>query len=811
MKAQMQKNKSPRLSWLMVCIFIMISLNGNTQSVPLPTDRGRLKIEKIADIRGGDSLYVVRTDTGTPLRGGSPWIEKKQVQLSSIREGFIRDQSIAGMNSIRLVWFEAWQQAAGYDAYTNFDNPDEVAHCLAMIEKYVNLCSKYGMYCIINFHSKFGAEYDITYAKQMWTVVAEYFKDRTHVAYETANEPSDNFNTWMGDAEMQKHVDIYNLVKNLAPNTMQFVLTPNRLPDSYPTAVNLADKLSSMTTIDWTNTVVGYHLYAGSLNGIRNLHKKYPALPTENNFPANSGANKDPWPGVSLDGDWYTSQTCEKFGLGWFHWAITNDCNCYEGWYANWPLMLQDALNKGWYWQKDTYTSFSEAETHFTIVNDAGDNGSIVIADEGGATCSGGLYVSIPDIDDEIKISIAVPFVGEYEVLIRVRSGNESNPSYYFTNNDYQISINGALVTPVAAEGSISAEIDVDSYYGTLKVSPFALEAGVNYVQIRALSTGQKVDYVRVIALADTDPPSVPLQLRTTNLTSTRAMLTWQAPPADQGVIGYQIFVDGVSKGITTNNSMIITGLLQKTAYNLTVKARDAAGNFSESSQVLNIVTPENIALIKAASASTAISAAYSAAKAVDGNTNTQWRSANNDTDPSIVVDLGAIYTINGVSLLWSTRYAKNYIIRSSTDSLTFTIRRSLAGQDGGYDDHANLNFTAQYIKIDIKGVSEAGLGVYLSELEIYGTFLSTATSEIENPDVNFKVFPNPANNQIFLENIPINSTTSIYTILGKLVYKGIIGKQSYHTIDVSNLEKGVYFIVNEKNQQRITRQIIIQ
>ena len=334
-------------------IFFLLSGSAIAQSVSLPTDRGRLKIIKINDIKGGDSLYVVRTDANTPLRGASPNIEKKQVQLSAIRENFIKDQHDAGMNSIRLIWFEAWQKAAGYDAFTDFSNPAEVEHCLAMLETYVNLCSKYEMYCIINFHSAFDKVYDETYATQMWTIVAAYFKNRTHVAFETANEPSNNFNTWIGNTEMQKYANIYNLVKSVAPNSMQFVLTPNRLPDSYPTAIDLAAKLSTLASIDWTNTVVAYHLYGGSLISIRNLHKKYPALPSENNFPANSGANKDPWGGVSLDGDYYTSQTCEKLGIGWFHWAITNDCNCYEGWYANWPLMLSDALNRGWYWESD--------------------------------------------------------------------------------------------------------------------------------------------------------------------------------------------------------------------------------------------------------------------------------------------------------------------------------------------------------------------------------------------------------------------------------------------------------------------------
>ncbi len=337
-----------------VFLFFFLSGSAKAQSVSLPTDRARLKIIKIKDIKGGDSLYVIRTDANTPLRGASPSIEKKQVQLSAIRENFIKDQHNAGMNAIRLIWFEAWQKAAGYDAFTDFNNPAEVEHCLAMLETYVNLCSKYNMYCIINFHSAFDKVYDEVYATQMWTTVAAYFKDRTHVAFETANEPSNNFSTWYGNSEMQKYANIYNLVKSVAPNSMQFVLTPNRLPDSYPTAIDLADKLSSLGSVDWTNTVVAYHLYGGSLLSIRNLHKKYPALPSENNFPANSGANKDPWGGVSLDGDYYSAQTCEKLGIGWLHWAITNDCNCYEGWYANWPIMLSDALNRGWYWESDT-------------------------------------------------------------------------------------------------------------------------------------------------------------------------------------------------------------------------------------------------------------------------------------------------------------------------------------------------------------------------------------------------------------------------------------------------------------------------
>ena len=489
---------------LLIFIFCFFISNAFSQSVPLPTDRGRLKIVSIPDVKGGVNLKVVRTDANTPLRGAAPMIEKKQTDISSIREGFIQDQANANMNCIRLIWFEAWQQANGYDAYTDFNNPTEVASCLAKLEKYVNYCSKYNMYCIINFHSAYTKVYNESYATQMWSVVAAYFKNRTHVAFETANEPCDNFNTWMQNYEMQKYANIYNIVKTAAPNTMQIVLTPNYLSDSYPTANDLAGKLASLTYIDWNNTVVGYHLYAGSLDGIRNLHKAYPALPTENNFPGGSGAWKDPWGGISIDGDWYTSQTCEKLGIGWLHWAITGDCNCYEGWYANWPLMLNDAQSKGWYWAKDpvgtpSTPGVSEAETNFTVVSNVGTNGAVASGNYGGTTCSNGNYLGIPDAGDEAKIAVTVPSAGDYYVSVRVRSGWTGDASYFINSNAYEIRVNDVTKTFSIVPGSVTSTIDVDSYYGTLKSSPVSLSSGINYIRVKALNSWQKVDYVQAI------------------------------------------------------------------------------------------------------------------------------------------------------------------------------------------------------------------------------------------------------------------------------------------------------------------------
>jgi hypothetical protein len=635
------------------------------QSVALPTDRGRLKIVKIADIRGGDSLLVVRTDANTPLRGASPWIEKKQVQLSSIREGFIRDQSNAGMNAIRLIWFEAWQKGAGYDAFTNFNNPTEVAHCLEMLETYVNLCSKYGMYCIINFHSGFGFVYDEAYATQMWTLVAAHFKDRTHVAFETANEPCNDFALWMGNAEMQKYVNVYNVVKTVAPASMQIVLTPNRLPDSYPTAVDLAAKFESMTTVDWSNTVVGYHLYAGTLISIRNLHKKYPALPTENNFPANSGANKDPWGGVSLDGDYYTSQTCEKFGLGWLHWAISGDCNCYEGWYANWPFMLKDALSKGWYWEKDPFGS---------------------------------------------KDSIA---------------------------------------------------------------------------------------------------PSTPTGLNVDKITGSGCKLTWGASTDDEGVSFYGIFDGDNYLGVALSNSYALSGLKQNTSYAITIKASDAAGNWSNASSELTFKTLENIALNKTAEVSSVSSTNYSASKAVDGNVSTQWRSASSDNNPTISIDLGNFYKLSAIKLSWSSSYATSYSIEISNDGLTYTSIKTLSSQNGGDDEISGLSATTRFVRIKVKTRS-ATTGVYLVSAEVYGDFAwATSASTIESDA--FEVFPNPASSTLTLNNIPENSQLTLLSLNGQVVEKIERTNSNSLVVDLTGFNRGMHLISLKTNSGFIVKKLMVK
>ncbi|HEX6347000.1 PQQ-dependent sugar dehydrogenase [Umezawaea sp.] len=84
----------------------------------------------------------------------------------------------------------------------------------------------------------------------------------------------------------------------------------------------------------------------------------------------------------------------------------------------------------------------------------------------------------------------------------------------------------------------------------------------------------------------DTVAPTAPGTLRTTGKSATSVDLAWTASTDDVGVTGYEVFRDGVRTGTAdgTATSTTSAGLTAGTEYAFTVRARDAQGNLSGSS-----------------------------------------------------------------------------------------------------------------------------------------------------------------------------------------------------------------------------------
>ena len=92
----------------------------------------------------------------------------------------------------------------------------------------------------------------------------------------------------------------------------------------------------------------------------------------------------------------------------------------------------------------------------------------------------------------------------------------------------------------------------------------------------------------------DTEPPSVPANLRTTNITHLAVDLAWDASTDNVGVTSYTIYRDGnllnsVNGTTTTYQDSTVA---PNTSYTYTVEAFDAASNSSGQSAALPVTTP---------------------------------------------------------------------------------------------------------------------------------------------------------------------------------------------------------------------------
>jgi poly(hydroxyalkanoate) depolymerase family esterase len=93
----------------------------------------------------------------------------------------------------------------------------------------------------------------------------------------------------------------------------------------------------------------------------------------------------------------------------------------------------------------------------------------------------------------------------------------------------------------------------------------------------------------------DLTPPTAPTNLSASNISSSGAVLRWNASTDNVGVTGYRIFVQSggtaTQIGTSTGTTFTVTGLAASTTYVFFVRAVDAAGNASAGSNAVAVTT----------------------------------------------------------------------------------------------------------------------------------------------------------------------------------------------------------------------------
>ncbi|GAA4209429.1 hypothetical protein GCM10022252_75960 [Streptosporangium oxazolinicum] len=103
----------------------------------------------------------------------------------------------------------------------------------------------------------------------------------------------------------------------------------------------------------------------------------------------------------------------------------------------------------------------------------------------------------------------------------------------------------------------------------------------------------------------DETPPSVPSELRLTGMTPTSVTVAWDAASDNVGVVGYGVYLNGVSEGDQGGRTKTFTGLTPGLSYNVQVDAYDSKGNRSERAELtvtpINDTTPPDVPVVRVA------------------------------------------------------------------------------------------------------------------------------------------------------------------------------------------------------------------
>lgn len=145
-----------------------------------------------------------------------------------------------------------------------------------------------------------------------------------------------------------------------------------------------------------------------------------------------------------------------------------------------------------------------------------------------------------------------------------------------------------------------------------------------------------------VMTSSDMTAPSVPTNLTATTASASQINLTWTASTDNVGVTGYKIYRNGVYLTSVTGTSYNNTGLAEKTTYNYTVSAYDAAANESAQSSQKSATTWETQVIVDNSDAGFTASANWST-----GTSATDKYGANYRSRPTAAISDPAQWSFN--------------------------------------------------------------------------------------------------------------------------------------------------------------------
>ncbi|MCA6066339.1 M12 family metallo-peptidase [Chryseobacterium sp. RG1] len=308
---------------------------------------------------------------------------------------------------------------------------------------------------------------------------------------------------------------------------------------------------------------------------------------------------------------------------------------------------------------------------------------------------------------------------------------------------------------------------------------------------------------------SDTVAPTAPT-LAASGTTSTSTNLSWSGATDNVAVTGYDVYQGASLIGSTASTSYTVTSLTPSTTYSFTVKAKDAAGNASPSSNTVSVTTlaGSTVSYCSASANNTADERIGNVKFGTINNTSTGTAGYENFTSVSTNVTRGSAYTISVTPVWTSTVYSEAYAVYIDYNGDgDFTDSGELAWSKTGSTTTpatgsitipatATLGNTRMRVMMQYSSVPSSSCGTYTyGQVEDYTlNIVSSGRGDIlDTKDLatDIKVYPNPARDILHISN-SASEDYKIFDMGGKLINSGKLERGS---VNVSSLIKGAYII----------------
>ncbi|PKH49872.1 peptidase S8 [Tenacibaculum sp. Bg11-29] len=383
--------------------------------------------------------------------------------------------------------------------------------------------------------------------------------------------------------------------------------------------------------------------------------------------------------------------------------------------------------------------------------------------------------------------------------------------------------VSGTFTVPSSAVSGATRMRVVLKYDAT----PTACEASIQY--------GEVEDYTVVIgsSQADTTAPSAPSSASASSVTQTSLTLSWSASTDNVAVTEYDVYQGATKIGSTANTTMNVTGLTAATGYTFSVKAKDAAGNVSSSSNTVNVTTLSN-AVSYCASKGSRVTYEWIDYVAFGGMTNTTAANGGygDFTSKVATVALGSTNQLVLSAGFSGTAYNEHFtvwidynqdgdftdageqIATGNSSSATNRITDIVIPSNG------TLGQTRMRVSMKYNAAAtscEANLGD--GEVEDYTVNITAATVNTittaisgetikSQKSIDLVAYPNPSVDfiQVKLASQSTKMTYKIVNVIGSIVQSGHLGSSS---INVSNLNTGMYVLEVNDGQKVLTTKLL--